>query len=78
MKVLETFIVRRQSRWSIQQVRTELGEAMVMVREQVTMSSGIVERCDLYDEYRNEAAGRGTLDDAMRMHFCMQRDQHPG
>ena len=51
---------------------------MVMVEEQVTMSGGIVERCDLYDEYRNEAAGWGALDDAMRMHFCIQRDQHPG
>ena len=51
---------------------------MVMVEEQVTMSGGIVEHCDLYDEYRNEAAGRGALDDAMRMHFCIQRDQHPG
>ena len=39
---------------------------MKAVGGQVTMSGGIFGRCDLYDVYRYEAAGRGTLDDAMR------------
>ena len=39
---------------------------MVAVGGKVTMSGGIVGRYDLYDVYRYEAAGRGTLDDATR------------